>query len=244
MMRKAACLKVGRYPQDIVTIVVEGKKFHVYKALLTADSQYFERALNGPFVEGNTQTIEMGDDVTSKEFGIYVDTLYRSFFVKDSPFRPFVRPGFSTSKQCLALWKLSDRFLNKRLQTIARQALQPGASMYSRANWESRYKDPGTSDSYLEIMVLSLQEMVQLCEESNVPWQEIFVEYASNMPIQLFTELHDKLDIGFRTPVMQKILKRYENPDLKRPAPADSQDEQPLAKRPRTSYASDSSIMR
>lgn len=232
-MRRFSGPTVNREPQDIATIIVEGKKFNVYKSLLVQDSKYFERALNGSFVEGDTQTIEMGDDVTSKEFGMYIDTLHRFFFSKNFQFRPQAEFNWDTFKECLTLWKLSDRFLNQRMQSLAQEALKHNAGRYSMRNWEIWYKNPENSDEGLEHLVVNLQDAFKLCQELNIPEQEHFVDGASNMPVQLFTELHDKLDIEFRTPVMKKILKRAQKPGLKRPAPADTQDDKPPAKKKR-----------
>lgn len=236
---RAESLTADREPQVIATIIVEGKKFNIYKALLVEDSKYFERALNGSFVEGATQTIEMGDDVTVQEFGIYVDALHRNFFIKNFQFRPIINPKVSRFTQCLALWKLSDRFLNQQMQSIAQEALEFHADAHSKANWEKWYQDPKWSDPSLRSAVLILQDAFQLCEESNIPWQDTFIECASNIPVQLFTKLHDELDIKCRTAVMKKILKRFEIPSLKRPAPADAECEKSSVKKQYLYFDSD-----
>lgn len=236
-------MTVNSEPQDTATIIVEGKKFNVYKALLIEHSKYFERALNGFFIEGETQAIEMGDDVTVQEFGIYFDALHRAYFIKDFQCRPILNPKVSRFTQCLALWKLSDRFLNQRMQSIAKEALEFHAGAHSKANWEKWYKDPKWSDSSLRSALSILEDAVKLCEESNIPWQDTFIECASNMPIQLFTKLHDKLDLKFRTGVMKKILKRYEIPSLKRPAPADAERDKSSAKKAEALFGSNTLVL-
>lgn len=56
----------------IVTITVKGgQNFQVYKEILTQDSKYFDRALNGQFAEGQSQSIEL-DDVEGRAFGFYI----------------------------------------------------------------------------------------------------------------------------------------------------------------------------
>lgn len=218
-------------PQDIATIIVEDQEFKVHKSLLTEDSRYFDRALNGSFLEGETQTINMGDDITVKEFGLYVDTLYRSSFAESFRLYRTTKLNLAACEEYLLLWKVSDRVLNQRIRDLVQEALVYVTSEFSVANWEQWYEEPGNSDQFLGQIVFTVQKAFRLCQEFNIPWQDSFVECASNMPVQLFTEQYDKLDMDFRTSVMKKMFKRYENPDLKRPAPAGAQGDQPCAKK-------------
>ncbi|KAI4720808.1 hypothetical protein E4T48_02922 [Aureobasidium sp. EXF-10727] len=65
---RPATIKVGRGPHAGV--------FTVQKALLCNSSTYFEAALNGPFIEGQTQTINL-DDEDPTIFRTYVAWLYQ-----------------------------------------------------------------------------------------------------------------------------------------------------------------------
>lgn len=173
----------------------------------------------------------MGDDVTAKEFGLYVDTLYRSSFHKDFRLHSTNELKLRPCEEYLALWKLSDRFQSQRIRNLAQDALDDLTSKLTVARWEEWYKCPGVPDHILEQVVSILQKAFKFCQEFNIPWQDSFVEAASTMPAQLFTELYDKLDMDFRTSVMKKMFKRYEKPNLKRPATADTQGDQPSAKK-------------
>ncbi|KAI4725320.1 hypothetical protein E4T49_06916 [Aureobasidium sp. EXF-10728] len=65
---RPATIKVGRGPHAGV--------FTVQKALLCGSSTYFEAALNGPFIEGQSQTINL-DDEDPTIFRTYVAWLYQ-----------------------------------------------------------------------------------------------------------------------------------------------------------------------
>jgi hypothetical protein len=65
---RPATIKVGRGPHAGV--------FTVQKALLCSSSTYFKAALNGTFVEGHTQTIDL-DDEDPSIFRTYVAWLYQ-----------------------------------------------------------------------------------------------------------------------------------------------------------------------
>jgi hypothetical protein len=65
---RTATIKVGRGPHAAV--------FPIPKALLCNSSTYFKAALNGNFIEGQTQTIEL-DDEDPAIFRTYVAWLYQ-----------------------------------------------------------------------------------------------------------------------------------------------------------------------
>lgn len=213
-------LKHHRLPQDVATIDVSGKLFKVHQALLVKDSDYFEKALNGPSLEGQTQTIDLGYDVSSAHFGVYVDVLYRSYVVKnyvyraqDSDTRDVV-----TCRQALWLWRLADRFLNKRFAMIAEEAFSWSMDMYSVSQWEVNYELPEKTDDCLGGLVSSLEKLYEYCVRYSMPQQDQVVAAAANMPMQLLAKYHDGFQTGFRTKVMLKLMKRLENPNLKRPS--------------------------
>lgn len=112
-----------RIPLQIVTIRVKGKEFRVHKELLVKDSFYFHKALNGGFVEAETQEIDF-DDILPADFGWYIDLVYRSFFVPNFILRKEQVGGSLSTRQLLALWQLSDRFLNTKLVALVKESLQ------------------------------------------------------------------------------------------------------------------------
>lgn len=225
-------LKYNREPQEIATINVGGKAFKVYKALLVKDSDYFEKALDGPFAEGLTQTIDLGDDVSSVEFGIYVDVLHRSYATKQYVFRPARRLGVSPSRnrRILSLWKLSDRFLNKHLLKIAEESFSHYMNNFTTSAWAYQCQNPLTSDEFLHFIALDLHRLHDYCVQNNLPQANEVVSAVANMPAQLLGEYYDDFKASFRAKVMKTALKRFEQPELKRPSKQEQQRQQELVK--------------
>ncbi|OAF56647.1 hypothetical protein VC83_07193 [Pseudogymnoascus destructans] len=64
---------------DIVTVYVgpREKRYSVHKALLTSQSEYFERALNGKFKEADEQTIRLPED-SPDAFDLLIGWLYQN----------------------------------------------------------------------------------------------------------------------------------------------------------------------
>lgn len=232
-------------PQAVVKINVKGKAFIVQKALLVKDSRYFEVALNGPFAEAQTQTIDLGDDIRPIQFGIYVDVLYRSYVVSRYEFRPPLldlntaafhtesTQAFGSLSQVLWLWRLSDRFLNDRLVKIAEDAFNWCASWYTVSKWEEKYANRKFTDKRLFDQITTLERAYHHCVQYNLPQKDEIVQCAANMPLQLFTKHHHELGDDFRTAVTMRVMKRFENPELKRPSEGDDGGAPP-AKRVKT----------
>lgn len=225
---------------------MEGKAFTVHKVLLVKDSDYFEKALNGPFVEAQTRTINLGDDISSAQFGVYVDVLYRSYVDKGYKFRPGVldlhKAAFYTEpkqkvgprSQILWLWRLSDRFLNKRLLEIAEVSFKWFIRNFTVLKWEAMYTGRGHTDHQLLSRITSLQDAYQHCVEHDLPQMDEIVRCTANMPLQLFTKHYDDLDDDFRTVVMKQLMKRFENPNLKRPFEGDDEGTTPAKREKKT----------
>lgn len=214
----------NREPPEIATLNVEGKAFKVYKAILIKDSDYFERALNGSFAEAQTQTIAFEEGITSAELSIYLDVVHRSYFDEKYKFRHhFQRISQRTARsQSLWLWKLSDRFLNKRTLKIAEEAVEFYWQVFSIARWESRYKGTRRTDEELRRFVMHLQNCYKYCVEHSIPYQEDMVTSAANMPMQLLAKHQNELDVEYLKDILTKVAKRFENPTLKRPHSPDN----------------------
>ncbi|CAO2658845.1 Nn.00g065680.m01.CDS01 [Neocucurbitaria sp. VM-36] len=58
-----------------VEIGLEHTKYYIHKALLTHHSEYFAKALRGPWKEAEEQTVRL-EDVDCETFDIFVDWLY------------------------------------------------------------------------------------------------------------------------------------------------------------------------
>lgn len=220
-------------PQEIATVNVEGKSFKVQKALLVKDSEYFEKALSGPFLEGQTQTINLDDDISAPAFGFYVDILFRSYFTPRFILH-FHDRRFYGLLRIARLWNLANRFLNQQLLNIAQESLDSsGVLHFTVTEWESFYRTSVDSDSALRARVHNLQTTFNYCVKHRLAIKEDIVGFSGNMPVQLFSKHHDELDVDFRSEVLKKLLKRLENPKLKRPGEEPGGEGSPAAKRRR-----------
>ncbi|KAH8802265.1 hypothetical protein F5882DRAFT_284797, partial [Hyaloscypha sp. PMI_1271] len=104
----------------IVTILVGGdpepKRFSVHKETLCYYSPVFNKAFNGVFLEGETQTMTL-EDVEASVFGLLVSWLYtgdiaaRKSRQHDNSFKLYHKPT-----QLAKLWILGERFLMPQLQ--------------------------------------------------------------------------------------------------------------------------------
>lgn len=116
-----------------------GEAFYVHKDIIVKDSKYFEGALRSSFVEGETQEIAF-DDISSHDFGLYVDVLYRAYLNDRFRLRDDHMGGAHTSLfQSLVLFQLADRFMNDALVRVAREGLEFRFQYYSVPNWMRAY---------------------------------------------------------------------------------------------------------
>ncbi|ROW11316.1 hypothetical protein VMCG_01563 [Cytospora schulzeri] len=219
--------------QHLVTIKVKGKIFKVQKAVLVKDSPYFDRALNGSFREGQTQTIDLEDDVDDEHFSIYVELVYRSYFDEEFQLNKYDRlcKGSLSSdytkrlRAVLHLWVLADRFLNDRLQAVAIEGMALVLSKFNVQDWKFRYQY--FSPHLVVAQITSLQEVFEECPMHGSLIKDKLAEAAAAMPPQLFSELHDTLDPEFRSAVTKKFIKRFELLDLRRVPVQDQTDRSP-----------------
>jgi hypothetical protein len=98
-------------PQAFVTILASGQEYIIPKQLITFYSPFFDRAFNGTFLEGQTQTMTLGEDIPVDIFGLFVHWLYT---------RQLCHPGLEPQNlelmELAQLWTLAGRFLVPKLQ--------------------------------------------------------------------------------------------------------------------------------
>lgn len=194
-------------PTPIVTIsVMDGVKFYVHKTIMTENSEYFAKALNGPFLEGSTQSIDL-DDVLPGLFGRYVNTMYLAVL---SPLTAEIAPynvesckcHTSQLQNCLRHWQLADRFLDSKMMAIAEKSINfISGDHLSVDRWTEDYIQ---NDEHLErfwARFVNLQSAFYLCKEESIPFQEHMVTALANCPAQVFAEHVERLEEGFRTAV-------------------------------------------
>lgn len=203
-------------PMSIVTIKVKGGQvFHLHKEILTKDSTYFDTALNGQFIEGQTQSIEL-DDVESRYFGLYVavqhdisqphSQLAIFSVLKSTEQRPF------RFRDLLSLWQLADRFLNDRIKFIAHTSLYRRFAKSEARNWVSTYE---TQDrKKIRKSVMAIQSSYQFCIRENLPFQDKLVTAFANCPPQLFAEVVGSLDEDFRQAATKAFALRFASPSV------------------------------
>lgn len=188
------------------------------KALLIKDSPYFASALEGPFIEGQTQTIDLGDDISAGDFGTYVDVLFHSYCNAKYIFKPTRRaPGGTNFSESLCLWRLSNRFLNSKLIAIADKALAKDLNGYTVEYWEEIYKSRSWSNESLLGLVLAFQKGDAYCREFHIPQKDKLVNAVANMPSTLFIQMYDRMREDFRKVVVTRLLQRMGDHTLQRP---------------------------
>ena len=95
-----------------VTIIVSDAKLNyvVHKQLITFYSPFFDRAFNGQFIEGETQTMTL-EDVDGNTFGLFVNWLYTQKVC-----HPGSKPEKLEVMEMAMLWTLAGRFMIPKLQ--------------------------------------------------------------------------------------------------------------------------------
>lgn len=207
--------KVSMPCQMISVKVKEGQKFCIHKEVLTEQSAYFEGALDGPFMEGQTNSISL-DDIPAMHFGLYVTVMYASVLHRTDMTLQDVWPLYKGDeahhpwRRILLLWQLADRFLNENVKSIAEEELHAKGLGYSVRNWQKMYER--TSEASLKARMLRLQDAFRQCEEDGQPFQESFITAASNAPPQVFSACVDDLDDDFRSEVTKAFALRFADP--------------------------------
>ncbi|ROW16192.1 hypothetical protein VPNG_01765 [Cytospora leucostoma] len=127
----------------MVSLKVGDTTFYVHKDIIIKDSAYFDRALNGPFKEGQSQSIEF-EDIPSWAIAEYLRIKQESSHVPDYKLRG---THHIEGRQCLyplvrlmELWQLADRFLDTKFMPLAEEALERQWALYSIAAWTHYYR--------------------------------------------------------------------------------------------------------
>lgn len=198
-------------PTSIATITVkDGATFHVHKDVLTDNSAYFDKALNGPFVEGRTQSINL-DDVSSHSFGLYICNIYKIAALSDGEVKLRAEDdsgaSFYSWEELLGIWKLADRFLSPKLLELAQKALQDRFQAQSVQHWARRY----TSNKWetLNQLIGDMQTGFRLCKVEGIPFEKDFVAAVSNCPPQMFAKIIGQLDADLRSAAIEAFALRF-----------------------------------
>ncbi|KAJ4409420.1 hypothetical protein N0V82_009487 [Gnomoniopsis sp. IMI 355080] len=216
LMYATARINIERYisSQPIVTISVRGGgKFHVHKSILTQNSAYFDRALNGPFMEANTQSIDL-DHVSHEAFGQYVNILYQAAYTEDFTLcdvftRPHRQMIFTNLGLLLPLWRLADYFVDPKMKALVEDGMNFCFSLLTVSGWEDSYERPGSAARFTA-RFKSLQTAFTDCKENNIPYQDKLVTALANCPPQVFAENVEELsDEEFKKAVIKAFALRF-----------------------------------
>lgn len=184
-------------------------KFYAHKTVLTQNSAYFERALNGAFLESNTQSIDF-DDIDAEDFGRYVNVVYQTVLTQNvtlidvnDPLRPCsgVLPRF------LRLWQLADRFLDSKTKAVAETSIDSTFALLTVRAWENieePYLPAGMSNRFKR-----LQLAFDLCKQEHIPYHDHLVTGLANCPPQIFTEHVDDLSGDCKRAVIKAFALRF-----------------------------------
>lgn len=198
----------------MISVKVEnGKTFCIHKNVLIQDSAYFRKALDGPFSESRTNSIDL-DDIPGEHFGLYVSVIYPLAFERiDFTLQDVWRhpKGFFTYS-ILTLWRLGDRFLNDKVTTLAEKELNTQLVEFSIDAWKRMYER--RSEATLRWKARELQRGFQACEEYGLPFKEKFVTAASNAPPQAFAKLVDDMQGLFGSEVTRAFALRFSDDGL------------------------------
>ncbi|KAE9376554.1 hypothetical protein N431DRAFT_288501, partial [Stipitochalara longipes BDJ] len=106
-------------PQCFVTILVgddsELRPFTLHKDILCKDSPFFDRAFNGNFKEGETQTMIL-EDIEPSIFGLFLCWLYSGDIAQRKVGEKEEETLNQTPVQLAKLWILAERFMMPKLQ--------------------------------------------------------------------------------------------------------------------------------
>ncbi|KAI9650255.1 hypothetical protein NHQ30_000268 [Ciborinia camelliae] len=116
-------------PNEIVTFVIgtgeDEERFAIHKEVACRHSEIWDRAFNGPFIEGQTQTYRL-EDVDPKVFRMLMQWVYQEKFDHAHSLQRdgwIKECGGETRKLCakedillVKLWILAEKFLIRRLQ--------------------------------------------------------------------------------------------------------------------------------
>lgn len=117
-----------------VTVGPEKTEFLIHKAFLCHYSPYFDRALNGQFIEGQTQAVDLPEENT-EAFATFVDWVYTQKLDSEPTIGSgdaATPMGFSDAMTLLVrVWCLADYLQVPKLQNLAINALISHHSLFS-----------------------------------------------------------------------------------------------------------------
>lgn len=197
--------------------VKDRKTFCIHKNILVQGSEYFKKALDGPFTEGQTNLIDL-DDIPAGDFGLYVSAIYPLALSRSKlalqDILPLDNPGsrsHHTWRPILILWQMGDRFLNPKVMSIARAELDAKLSTYSVSEWKMIYER--SSEASWRPRVHRLQNAFGLCQDGGQPFGQSLVTAASNAPPQVFAACVDDLENDvFKSQVTKAFALRFADP--------------------------------
>lgn len=190
-------------------------EFKVYRELLIQDSEIFRTALQGTNDDGQPAEIDLGEEFRSSEFGVYVDVLYRSYFVDDFRLRREHIGRYQPLIRTLSLWKLANRFKNDRITAVATESIMFQLSVFDTEWWERVYLVK--PDEGMLVIVKSFEKAVLKCEAEDLPFSDHIIQACSNMPPQVYQQHLDKLVQGFGKELSKRLTMRFANPTLHHP---------------------------
>lgn len=200
-------------PGEMVSVKVKGgHTFCIHRHVLTEQSDYFARAVDGLF----SDSIDL-DDISVEDFGLYVSVMYplalhrADMRLQDVWSLDACRDPHYPWPQILLLWQLGDRFLNEFVKDIAEVEIHAKGRGFSVSHWQRMYERK--SEASLKAKMLELQDAFRLCLENGQPFERSFVTAASNAPPQVFAACVDDLqDDLFRSEVTKAFALRFADP--------------------------------
>jgi hypothetical protein len=154
------------------------------------------------------------DDVDADVFNSYINTVLQSSLVPTfnipNPNDPTRVP---TCIFLLRLWKLSQRFDNHGICSLAEDALRVHYfKKTSPEHWETMYVTK--TEAWIYRQLLAMQRYYTLCKNESIPFEDAFVTACSNCPGQVIAAHFEDLDPDFRADVMKSFAIRVADPKL------------------------------
>ncbi|KUI63282.1 hypothetical protein VP1G_10435 [Cytospora mali] len=225
---------------QVVTLKAQDKTFYVHKEILTKNSPYFDKALNGPFTEGQTQSITF-DDIDPNSLAKYIRLLQQVAYVPDFKLRArgpsAARVYLYPMEALLKLWELGDRFLDETVLAIIEESLDAHWDVNSVKGWSQAYLE--FPRGCLRTHLSDLAMMYTLCKERSIPFEKEIVTVCANCPPQVFADIFLGLELEdeFRAEVTKEFALRHANQELAKKRSPEALEEWPstaIAKRRKT----------
>jgi len=187
----------------------------LHRDILTEDSKYSDKALNGQLIGGQTQSIDL-EAIDGKIFGFYVTVQYHLsqptgvVSLKVVP-NTFGR-RFHRLKALVALWQLANRVCNDEIRAVVKSALINRFAWDGVDNWSARYAK--WDEEKVRTDVASLQKAYKLCTSDNIPFQDELVTALRNCPAQVVVDHVTSLDEDFKDAVVKAFTMQFADSQL------------------------------